>query len=158
MPNLTDMQTAFVAAYTSDPACIANATASAKAAGYSAETARVQGQQLLAKPHVRAAIDAENRRLMDGEMVTLARHRVLELLRDPNLPPKIILDAAKTVLDRGGMPAQRPEDPSDPLRDKPLSDMTYEELVARAASAAAALDAQSDAETKNNLSSGDTKH
>ena len=61
MPNLTDQQQAFVTAFTSDPGAIGNASEAARRAGYSEKSARDIGRQLLAKPHVRAAVEEANR-------------------------------------------------------------------------------------------------
>jgi phage terminase small subunit len=54
--ELTEKQRAFVLAFTSEPGAVGNASEAARRAGYSEQSARDIGRQLLDKLHVQAAI------------------------------------------------------------------------------------------------------
>ena len=103
MAELTDKQNEFVRAYVSGGSDVAgNATKSAIAAGFSEKTARVQGQQLLAKKHVQVSIIDETR-LRLGRLAPLAASVMENILVDEAAPPKTRLDAAKALFDRIGV-------------------------------------------------------
>lgn len=77
--QLTPKQAQFVVEYLKD----LNATQAAVRAGFSEHTATVQGSQLLAKPHIRAAIDAAKagrveRTKIDADYVLAGIQRVTE--------------------------------------------------------------------------------
>jgi hypothetical protein len=75
-------------------------------AGYETSNAYSRAHDLLRAPHVLAAIHTEVRRkLVAGAPIALS---VIErLVKDEATPPKIRLDAAKTLLDRAGHIAPR---------------------------------------------------
>lgn len=127
MPDLTDLQHAFVLHFTSTPDAIGNASEAARRAGYSAATAREQGRQLLAKPHIAEAIDRANRAQISGPLTTKATAVLERILDDETVPVRVRLDAAKTVLDRGGIIAPRAPEPMA-FQPKPLETMTPAEL------------------------------
>ena len=89
MRNLTEHQAAFVAAFTSDPTCMGNASASAVRAGYAEKHSRELGRQLLDKPHVRAAVDAGLRRQISGSLAAKAVHLLERVLDDEAAPLKV---------------------------------------------------------------------
>ncbi|MBR0661196.1 terminase small subunit [Neoroseomonas oryzicola] len=103
--DLTEQQAAFVFHYTSDPACLGNGSASARAAGYSDESAGEIARQLLEKPHVRAAVDAALRSQISGRMAVKASRLLERVIDDEDAPLKVRVEAAKTILDRGGFVA-----------------------------------------------------
>lgn len=75
-------------------------------AGYGTSNIYARSHDLLCAPHVLLAIHTEVRRkLVAGAPIALA---VIErLVKDETTPPKIRLDAAKTLLDRAGHIAPR---------------------------------------------------
>lgn len=103
--DLTEQQAAFVQHYTSDLECIGNAAASARAAGYGERNDAEIGRQLLGKPHVRAAIDASLRSQISGRMAVKASRLLERVIDDEEAPLKVRVEAAKTILDRGGFVA-----------------------------------------------------
>jgi phage terminase small subunit len=103
--DLTEQQAAFVHHYASDPECVGNGAASARAAGYGEKPARDMARQLLDKPHVRAAIDASLRAQISGRMAVKASRLLERVIDDEDAPLKVRVEAAKTILDRGGFVA-----------------------------------------------------
>jgi phage terminase small subunit len=69
MPRLSDKQRVFVRAYAQNP----NATRAARAAGYSAHTAKQQGSRLLSYAAIRAAIDVILRRTDQAAEISIER-------------------------------------------------------------------------------------
>ena len=125
--NLTDLQAAFVVAYTSAEGCRGKVKEAALAAGYSPKTAREIGRQALALPHVQAAIFEANKAQIGGPLLTLAVGVLRDILEDEKAPLKLRADAAKTILDRGGLPAVRaPDEPA--RRAKELEELSIYEL------------------------------
>ena len=120
--QLTDMQRAFV------HALVANGmkqTDAAKEAGYAEP--RVSGYQLRRLPHVQAAVAAEIRSQLSGDLSVKAINRLSQILDDDTAEPKIWLDAAKVVLDRGGFVAPKAaEASSGSLKD--MNEMSIDEL------------------------------
>lgn len=127
--ELTEQQKRFVIAFASEAGAIGNASEAARRAGYSERSAGEIGRQLLEKDHIRTAIDAENRRQISGTLATKAVAVLERILDDEQAPLRTRLDAAKTILDRGGIIAPRSPDPmaSEPKR---LEAMTPGELEA----------------------------
>jgi hypothetical protein len=103
--NLTELQQAFVVAYTSDPSAIGNCREAALRAGYSQHTAAESGRRLVTQPHIRDAIRAANLELISGRIATKAIGLLERVIDDESAPIKIRVDACKTVLDRGGFGA-----------------------------------------------------
>ena len=129
MPNLNDQQQAFVIAYTSDPGAIGNASEAARRAKYSVKSARDIGRQLLAKPHVKAAVDAALRDHISGALASKAVAVLEGIIDDDTAAPKLRLDAAKTVLDRAGYIAPKaPESPKPASEADDLDGMSLAQL------------------------------
>jgi hypothetical protein len=141
--QLTAQQGEFVLHFTSMPGCIGNATASARAAGYSDRSAAELGRQLLEKPHVRAAVDEALRRQISGPAAAKAAALLERVVDDETAPLRLRLDAARTILDRAGivtLPAlARSVGNGDQPADAPPR--TLAEAMADAAEAGALLDA-----------------
>ena len=137
---LTDMQDAFVLAFTTQPGCIGNAAESARRAGYSESTAREIGRQLLDKPHVRAAIDTANRLQLSHSAATKAIRLLERTIDDTSAPIKVRVDAAKAILDRAGYAAGGRDD-RNAASGKSLHQMTSVELEAIAARMRSSLEA-----------------
>jgi phage terminase small subunit len=143
MRELTEQQAGFVAAFTSEPGAIGNASEAARRAGYSVTSAREIGRQLLDKPHVRAAIDDANRAQISGKLATKAVEVLEGILNDEQAAPKLRLDAAKTVLDRAGFIAPKAEErPPEGSARKSINSMSVAELEQFVASYAATHDAE----------------
>jgi hypothetical protein len=103
--ELTDQQKLFVEHYTSTPGAIGNASEAARLAGYSDITARVQGAQQLAKPHVRAAVSDAARQLVAGPGVAKAVALLMKTIEDENAPLGIRVKCAQDIMDRAGVRA-----------------------------------------------------
>lgn len=90
--------------------------------GYSSANVHSRAHDLLRAPHVRAAIHTEIRnKLVAGAPVALA---VIErLIKDDTTPPKIRLDAAKTLLDSAGHIAPRA------IMDKATHELALHEMT-----------------------------
>src|SRR6476646_5829121 len=102
MVTLSDQQREFVTAFTSVPGAIGNASEAARRARYSVHSAREIGRQLLDKPHVQEAIREANQRLISGQIATKAVALLERVIDDESAPIKVRVEAAKTILDRGG--------------------------------------------------------
>ena len=124
---LQDMQRLFVIAYVCNGA---NGTQAACKAGYSRKTARVIAQDLLAKPHVEAAVAAERSRVLGGEIGVLGVAVLRGILRDKNAKDSVRLDAAKVALSLAGHVAPKAPEPEQDHRDRPMSEWTAAELEA----------------------------
>jgi phage terminase small subunit len=75
--EMTAKEQLFVAAYVAgDPRAFGNATKAALTAGYSEKTASRIASGLIAKPHIKAAINAELKRL--SERLNITAEKVLE--------------------------------------------------------------------------------
>lgn len=119
--DLDDRQKTFVAAILNgrDP------KAAARESGYSESS----GYRLTTTPKIQAALRSELMRRMATEGLPLAYSVLVSILRDESAPARVRVDAAKTVLDRGGMPAQRASAIKE-TSEKSLSEMTTDELRA----------------------------
>ncbi|WP_169728453.1 terminase small subunit [Geminicoccus roseus] len=128
MAELTEKQASFVVAYTSTPDAIGNASAAARIAGYSVNSAGEIGRQLLEKPHIIAAVRQAIRDQISLSLAGKAVRYLEALVDDETAPKKVRLDAAKTILDRAGiaaMPVQLTDD-----QPKSLKEMSIDELRA----------------------------
>jgi hypothetical protein len=105
---------------------------SARAAGYSAKTADNYAYQLLQKPHVQEAIHKEQRRTF-SELAAIALGQARMMLEDPKTPAGARVELMKMSFDRAGLAALRNAD-DPPGDDKPLREMTVDELEEIAAS------------------------
>jgi hypothetical protein len=143
MPELTPQQSAFAHHYVTNGG---NAAKAARAAGYSAKSAREIGHALIHKNHVVDAIRDEQKRLLSGELATIALNTLKSVMLDKAAPTGARVDAAKAVLDRGGLPStSRSAEPPRDGEQKALSDMTIDELDAFIAAGAVAVDKARDA-------------
>lgn len=125
MRDLTDQQAAFAREYAHNGGRGAEA---ARKAGFSEQSAGKYAYQLLEKPHVLKAIQAEQRRsLTDLASVALGQARLM--LEDPKTPAGARVDLIRTVLDRAGLGPPKDEDKDD---DQPLSSMSLAQLEAMA--------------------------
>jgi hypothetical protein len=103
--QLTPGQAAFVEAYVEGKDCIGNATRAAIAAGFSEHTARVQGSQMLAKPHIQNAIRNAKLSAISGRISLKALRLIEATIDDENAPLKIRVQCAIDMLDRDGIRA-----------------------------------------------------
>lgn len=121
--DLTDMQAAFVSAFLANGG---NATRAADAVGY--KSPRVAGNALTRNPKVASAI----RRAIRSEITTkgtkLAWSAIERILEDPTAPYSVQLKAATKVLDYTFGKDGNKSDPDNPISDKPIAEMTVEEL------------------------------
>lgn len=124
--QLTDLQRLFVAAYVRNGG---NATAAAEEAGYKRSRPDQAGYEVVRSQAVQHAIQAEIRRALSVDLAGLALGVVRGILEDATMEPKIRLDAAKAVLDRGGYVAPKAADASHGAH-KELQDMSVAELTA----------------------------
>lgn len=143
--GLTEMQRAFVVHYTNGEGCVGNASEAARRAGYSVKTAKEIGRHLVAKPHVREAIEAANREAISGRLSVKASALLERALDDESVPMRVRVDAAKAVLDRGGYAAPSAFERAAAFaarehRDKPLHMMTLAEVEQRMAALSAISD------------------
>ncbi len=130
MNDLTEKQAAFVAAFTSEPGCIANATKSAIWAGYSEKSAREIGRQQLVKPHIKAAVDEALRDQITGPLASKAVDVLREIVHDKEAPQKLRLEASRTILDRSGIIAPRAAEQKPLGQERALADLSPAELSA----------------------------
>ena len=128
MRDLTEQQRAFVAHLTGTPGAIGNAAEAARLAGYSTRSAKEIAADLLHKPHVRAAVDEAMRAQISGPLAAKAVEVLARILADEGAPLKVRLDAAKTILDRAGVIAVRPEEAARGREEKPPAEMSIAEL------------------------------
>src|SRR5579872_4034365 len=98
--ELTEAQQIFVREYVSNGGRGAEA---ARAAGYSEVSAGKYAYQLLEKPHVAEALRAEQKRALGGKLSTMALAVLEGILSNDKAPFGVRVDAAKAVLDRGGL-------------------------------------------------------
>ncbi len=130
MSQLNEQQAAFVREYVSNGG---NGAAAARDAGYSEVSAGKYAYQLLEKPHVQDAIHREQRRVLSGPLASMALRVLKGFLDDENAPYGVRADAAKAVLDRGGLgPVKAEPDKADESSDlEDLSIAQLEQLVKR---------------------------
>ncbi len=127
MRELTRKQERFVTNFVTNGG---NGADAARKAGFSARTAREHAYALLHIPHVRAAIRAEQERVLRCNLATRALGVLEAIMPDEIAPAGARVDAAKTLLDRAGLPAL----PHNAARDviefdgRALVEMTADEL------------------------------
>src|SRR5262245_50512831 len=127
--QLTSLQEEFVVAFTATNDAIGNAAEAARLAGYDPKYAREVGRQLLGKAHVQQAIREANQRQICGALATKAVALLERVIDDNSVPMKVRVEAAKTVLDRGGYGALPGGKPLDD--DRHDSELSYAELEAK---------------------------
>jgi hypothetical protein len=96
---LTDRQKRFALEYASNGG---NATAAAKAAGYSSKSAHEQGRQNLEIPHVQEAIHKElmRQRFRSG---AIGLEAMIQIATNEKAPPAARVSAARSLLEHAGM-------------------------------------------------------
>ena len=82
-----------------------NATKAAIAAGYSPTSARQQAYKLTRNATVQRLIREEQQRVIGGRLCSKALQVLEQIMDDPEAPVGARVDACKTILDRGGIPA-----------------------------------------------------
>lgn len=118
----------------------------AEVAGYN----KRYGAMLWATAEIRQAVSSAQTVAMDraqremASLQALAVARVGDLLRDPDAPHSVVLEASKVVLDRTGMSAKQVVDLSADIRSMVPTDST-EDLEAQLAARLAALTPRPDA-------------
>jgi len=126
MRALTEQQAVFARAYARNGGKGAEA---ARDAGFSVQSAGKYAYQLLEKPHVVKAIQAEQRRsLTDLASVALGQARLM--LENPATPAGARVDLIRTVLDRAGLGPPKTEEDNDDEND--LNTLTLVQLEAMA--------------------------
>lgn len=120
MPEMTDKEDDFVSHFVQ----FGDAIKAAEAAGYA--QAGIQGRQIAKRPRVAAAIRIETTRRMQ-HMAPVALSVLDKVMRDEKAPAGARVDAAKTILDRGGygVPVAEKARSGD---DRPLAEMSIPEL------------------------------
>lgn len=123
---LTEMQAAFVRFYVS---LGGDATKAADAAGYTHPGPR--GYELTQKPHIQSAIRIEQGRLIVAEGATKSINFMIRAIDDQKLTGAVRFQSAKWLAEAAGhgLAAQRAM-LGLPPQDKPLSEMTLDELDA----------------------------
>lgn len=122
--KMNAQQVAFVRAYVRNGA---KGEAAAREAGYSHDSARTYSWELLTKPHILAAIHAEQARVIQGEAATEALDVLRAIVRDASTPPATRVTGAQFLLRLAGhVEPKAPESVDAGRRD--LADMTVDEL------------------------------
>jgi hypothetical protein len=121
MPALTDMQEAFVHKLVTT-GC--TQTAAAAEAGYAQPD--VSASQLVRKPHVAAAI-REMRERVIGDLANVAVATLRTVMADTMAPASARVSAARTSLEAAGHLGKGVG--ADAGKDKPLHEMTQEQLT-----------------------------
>jgi hypothetical protein len=126
---LTEQQAIFAREYARNGGKGAEA---ARQAGFSEKAAGKYAYQLLEKPHVQEAIHREQRRMFT-DLAAIALGQARMMLEDPKTPAGARVELMKMSFDRAGLAALRNAD-DPPGDDKPLREMTVDELEQIAAS------------------------
>lgn len=82
-----------------------NGTRAAIEAGYSRNSARQQAYKLTRNPTVQRLIREEQQRIIGGRLCSTALGVLESIMMNPDAPAGARVDACKTILDRGGLPA-----------------------------------------------------
>lgn len=132
-------QSSFAAHYVANGG---NGTQAAVEAGYSPSSARQQAYKLTRNPTVQRLIREEQQRVIGGRLCSQALGVLESIMMDSSAPAGARVDACKTILDRGGLPAipanQIARNGAD---DRPLAEMSLEQLNAFIVAGQARLDA-----------------
>ncbi|HEY5793418.1 MAG TPA: hypothetical protein VIU82_00260 [Bosea sp. (in: a-proteobacteria)] len=120
MPEMTAKEDDFVEHFVQ----FGDAIKAAEAAGYA--QAGIQGRQIARRPRVAAAIRIATARRMQA-LAPVALTVLDKVMRDDKAPAGARVDAAKTILDRGGygVPVAEKARSSE---DRPLAEMSIPEL------------------------------
>lgn len=125
MPETNEQQAVFVREYVSNGG---NGSEAARRAGYSEKSAGKYAYELLQKPHVFAAVHAEQARVIRIEAATLAVGVIVGILKDKDAKDSVRLDAAKAALALAGHVAPKAPELEDDPSDYPMSEWTAVEL------------------------------
>ena len=108
-----------------------NATQAAIAAGYSPTSARQQAYKLTRNATVQRLIREEQQRLIGGRLCSKALQVLEQIMNDPESPVGARVDACKTILDRGGIPAipAAMVASGQLIEGKPVQTMSRDELM-----------------------------
>lgn len=134
----SNRQIHFAEAYVS---CGGNASEAARLAGYSQTSARQIGGRLARDPKVQRLIRQEQQRVIGGRLCSQALGVLESIMLDPSAPAGARVDACKTILDRGGLPAI----PANLIAQEtanaaqPFAGMSLEDLMVMAAEGRARL-------------------
>lgn len=120
----TDLQDKFIIHIVYDGV---SGSEAARRAGYSHASARQTASQLLASPHIQAAIRNEQYKHLNGSLASKAIKTLEAIMDDITSPAGARVDCAKTILDRAGLIAPRIA-PVSPFENKPVHEMNKEEL------------------------------
>lgn len=129
MPELTAQQAEFARQMVLTGG---NATEAAINAGYAKDSASQRAWELRQKPHVQAAITAEQRKAFT-ELASIALSQAKAMLLNDKTPPGARVQLIMTVCDRANLAAVRSGEAGDE-ETKPLREMSMDELLAIAAS------------------------
>lgn len=100
--DLTEKQEAFAAYFV---AAGGDGKAAARAAGYAERHCAQEAYRLTRNPAVQAMIRKEQQRVIGGRLCSQALGVLESIMLDTSAPAGARVDAAKTLLDRGGLPA-----------------------------------------------------
>lgn len=103
-----------------------NGAEAARRAGFAADSAAQAAYRLMRLPHVQASVRMEQERVLKGHLASKALYVLEQIMDDENAPAGARVDAAKTVLDRAGLPALRQTEIT--VLEKPLNEMSTYEL------------------------------
>jgi phage terminase small subunit len=123
--NILDQQHAFAVAYVMGNG---NATQAAIDAGYSPVSARQTASRLLHTSRVQDAIRREQNKSLRTRLATRALAVLEKVMEDDAAPMGVRVDAAKTILDRAGLPAVRVAEPIESLESMSLGEMSLPQL------------------------------
>lgn len=129
--ELTKQQQAFVLHFTSTDGASGSPTKAARLAGYSTKYATDIGRQLLAKPHVQAAIDAELREKIATSLTVQAIGVIETIIKDTSASLKLRGDMAVKVIEFSGLVERtkaEKEKQTGLAEGKKLTELTREEL------------------------------
>lgn len=124
MNTLSTLQSNFIQSIVYDGV---SGSEAARRAGYSHASARQTASQLLAAPHMQAAIRNEQYKHLNGTLASKAIKTLETIMDDPNSPAGARVDCAKTILDRAGLIAPKSLAVS-PFDNKPVHEMNKSEL------------------------------
>lgn len=138
MAELTEKQEAFAAYFVAGGG---DGKAAARAAGYAERHCAQEAYRLTRNPAVQRLIRQEQQRVIGGRLCSQAIGVLESIMLDPAAPTGARVDACKTILDRGGLPAI----PANLIAQdaanaaQPFAGMTLEDLMAMAAEGRARL-------------------
>lgn len=134
MPELTDQQTSFVEQLVSN-GC--TQTEAARRAGYA--DPGMEAWRLMRKPHVIAAVREHRERLISGSLANVAAETFREVMENKAYPAAARVAAARAVWEAAGHFSGADKNKG---QDRPLNEMTEDELRAFIAKADAVANGQ----------------